>query len=780
MESMEHSMFAITGKIFTAVLLLVFVTACANKDVASRAYSEGDYEKSAQIWQKWADAGYGKANLKVAALAQKSQKRDSSYIIKYAKKAYDAGEKKAAFILEDSYRKEHNYKEALKWMQRGDINSSNAKDVGNHLFLIKTTMKSFTKQRAYLDAIASLAEDSNTTSIAYKLGEFYKDDSSEFYDIEKSLKFYNLAYSRGNDIAGIKIALIDIYKLKEEEKGLEILKEIAQRGNSEVLVLIGKYFYGDLQDVLEKYNRPCITCNFSTPLDFFVKKLSLQEVKRRYMRENVIPWFERAYHKGDINARIELIALDIKDGNFNTAKEHYSHMNLQQAIAFLNGISTHSFKAKMVLAQIYMNYPALKKVDIAEATYMEYMDQNATDAKWHLYQLYKKFHQDSPKMMAYLDNLVSVGFIPAKVEKSYYNILQSRETNSSYALLDYEAKQKNTKAMAYLSSLISKGMIRGKSKEESCKINKEICELEPFNVKNDLKIANCYLKVQKEHNVTKAATIYKFYAEQNNTNAQYALAGIYKNFCDMKKSAYWYKKAEKLGNENALFAYDIMVLRGEVEGDVKEAFELIKRYADNGNKKAIFLLADLYAAGKVVDFDPKKALAYYNKILDGNELQVYAKIVALYKELNIDHLYDDKIETIYKKMIAMGDDASKVPLANFYMLNKKYEKARKMLLSLPLEHYPQARYMLYNITGKIKYLHNATESNNGNLLLLYANEISRHSRKKALLYAFRASLCDTPRSGVLIYNMMRLINDSATIRNIFNEAKTYEKCSNMK
>jgi len=775
---MDRLISAIIGKyllIFGVIIALL--NACANKDVAQKAYQEGDYAKAETIWKRWADAGYGNANLRLAKMAQKDEiKVNNNFIVKQAKEAYAKGEKKAAFILEDIYIKQGNYKKALQWMQKGDLQDSSAQDLNNHLFLLLHALSTFTEQQKLLNQLEQLSQNGNYTA-AFKLGTFYQNRDSQFFNIEKSLFYYTIAYKQGDQRAGIKIALIYIYTTKQKEKGVKLLKEIAKNGDPKASLFIGKYLYENLPNILQKEDKKCIACSFNKPIDFYIQKLSLQKLYRLYIEKNIVPWYKDAYEKGEIEGMLALLRLDLQDNNFEQKTYNYSGMQLKEAISYLEGFGEKYFKAKMLLAQFYMKYPQLQKEQLAEQIYYEYMDINRTDAQWHLYQYYKNISPNKQQETQLLKNLLTVDFVPAKLEKIYIDILHNQYTQTEYYTLQHLADEENINALSYLASLVSKKIVKDHNLTTPCHLYKKICILQPLNTANDLKIANAYLTTKNDNNLTKAATIYQFYAQQNNTQAQYALSNIYNILCKKEKRFYWLETAKKLGNKEALYTYDILILEGKSEGNTTKALQHIKKLATTDNLKALKVMGDLYATGKIVEIDPKQALYYYNKLDKFDHTVATLSKIALYQRLNIANKNDKKIILLYKELINEGDETIKIKLAKFYMTNLQYNKAKKLLLSLPLKHYPEAKYLLNKLTSNMYYLHDSAQTNKGYLLLLYAQ---RYSKEKALLYTFRAALCNTPNSSKNLYELMRLINDSQTIKTIFEEAKQYPKCTNLK
>lgn len=777
MVSMDRLISVTTGIKFFFFISLVFFTACANKDVAKEAYADGNYKKATRIWKRWADVGYANAALSLAKMAQKHESTTNNDLLLRAKQAYGGGSKKAAFILEDYFIQRTKYKEALSWMKKGDLSLSNIKDIRNHLFLISHYINSFKKQLFYIKNIEQLAKDRNYDA-AYALGNFFENSTQHFYNLNKSLQYYQLAYDDGNDKAGVALALLKIYKLNKQKEGVALLKEIASRGNANASLLIGNYFYAYMPTLLKKNNLGCATCNFVAPIDFYKKKLTLIQLRNLYLQKNVLPWYWYAYKHGSRNAMFALINLDIRYDTFSKEGQiHYSRMNLKQTLSYLNALSDKYFKAKMILAQLYICYPLLHKRKLAEQIYYEYMDINRTDAKWHLYQYYKKFVPTSSEKNILLSDLAAEDFFPAKIEYAYNTLLKNHDDNQSKRILHYGVMHNNTKAMAYMASLISKKIIPQKKKDNVCRLYKKICLLEPFNIKNDLKIASEYQQNKSNINVTKAATIYQFYAQQGDAKAQYLLSHLYKKFCAVKKELYWLKNAKKQGNEAALFSYNFLILNGTVKGDINKALEYIELKAKNGNIKAINVLTTLYATGEIVPFNPEKALQYYDILMDVTPKKALLGKITLLQRININHKLDKQIIKHYKILIDKGNESYKIQLAQFYMQNSKNSQAKRLLLSLPLQHYAQARYLLYKITGKMRYIDSKTITNNGNILLLYAKKYKKYETHKALLYAFRATLCNTQNSETILYELMRLINDSKTIENIFNNAKMYPRCT---
>jgi len=751
--------------------ILIF-TGCANRDVAQEAYNEGNYQKAYNIWKRWVDAGYFKYDINlINSLNKMGRGQNLEEIKNMALKAYENGAKKAAFVLEDIYIRENNLKTAYEWMQKGDFNLSSLSDFNNHLFLITHYLKNFNEQKKYLEIFENLAEKGNIAA-AYTLGKFYADPSNPFYDIRRSVYFYNIAYDGGNDLAGINLARIYLYQLNKEKEGLDILKKIYQRGNGEAAYEIANFLFKKLNNILKKENTPCIDSSFNSTQEFYLKKEILLTTDEMYLKKIIVPWYKKAYKLGYVNSMLKLINLDIEEGNFN--KDYtFSGMNLKEAENFLLSLK-NNIRAKLLLAKLYENYPQPDKLSQIESIYIDYMEQNATDAYWRLYKYYKKFKPDSPKINSYLEELKLLHFKPAEIEIAYNEILKGKNISQNIEILKKAANNNNLSAISYLFNLKKKGILKN--------LNPfiylvKMCEITPINPHLDMKFADYYLN---NNNLDKGATILQFYADIGNSNAQYRLSEVYQKICPLSvKRIYWLNKAKSTGNINAIIDYYSLVLNGIIEGDINTAVQILDKYAKAGNAKAAVNLADAYANGIGVKFDPKTAVEYYLLAIKNGDSNVILSLINLYNRINVNDKYDSVIESLYKKAIEYDVKSASIQYASYLIKKGKIKKAKRILLNTDLNKEPLARVLLYQITGNKSYLRVTHRlANVGVLLLQHAKDIAKNSKTKALLFAFRAYLCNTPASGKLIYNLMSYINDANVIKKIYEKAKSYPRCKN--
>jgi len=237
------------------------------------------------------------------------------------------------------------------------------------------------------------------------------------------------------------------------------------------------------------------------------------------------------------------------------------------------------------------------------------------------------------------------------------------------------------------------------------------------------------------------------------------------------------KKSISYGNVDAKLTYNLLIIKSRIKGDKEKSFEIIKKEAQNNNPRALTIIGDLYATGIYSDFNPIKAEYYYNKSLSIKQDKiVYYKLIDLYKKINMKHKFDNKIVITFNKLIKLKIPNSKVNLAMFYIETAQYKRAIKILSSIKRE--SKAKYLLSKLTNKKYYsTHNHHETNYGRLLLLKAKKL-KFSPQKALLYSFRASLCNTNGAVLYSYEMMKRINSATIIDRIYKNAKQYKKCKN--
>lgn len=677
---MRNSILLTIGSIF-----LLF--GCANLDVAQKAYQKGDYNTSVSIYNQWAKRGFPKAQLKLATMANEGIiKASPKYIISNALSAYKKGYKKAANIIFYNYYKIGNFKKASYWLKKVIFDTMDLKTCDVYLVFLQKHIDNLKFQRQYLKSIESYAIKSKNPKVLYALGKFYED--STFVNFQKSKRYYKLSFQKGFIPAGIKLGLLYIYKLNKPRKGIKLLQKLSNQDNGTSAYNIALYLLSQMKQELQKLNTPCISFYFKTPKEFFTKKIKAKLFQNIFLKKNVAPWLLYAYKRGYIAGKLKLISLDAKAKNFNK-KDNLSGMGLKEAISFLEQLDI--FKAKMILAQIYESYPNLHQLSKAKIIYEEYENINKLDAYWHLYQFYKRFYQNGRAKDYYLNYLVSHNFEPAKIEKAYFDILNKKDIENNMNILQFYSEQKNILALTYLSSIYA---IDNKLNDNRLTLHK-LCKVSsPLNSSLDMKIAKLYLKENKliksatiyqyyakefpnaayslskiyntlneckkylywleaaknnglkqaeleyaklilkgkiDGNLSKAVSIIKQYATNNDPISLVFLGNLYKNGIavkfDPEKAKKYYQKAIELGYSKAYInlagLYKTLNVSGKYNNKILKIYNTLIRITNDDNIK-LEVAQFLFNNNKY-----KKALKY----IEQNRLYRYDKGKYLYYKL---------------------------------------------------------------------------------------------------------------------------------------------------
>jgi len=769
MDLVQRFILNICGSFFI-IFIFTVLTGCANKDVARKDYRQGNYENSYSIWKNWVDRGHYDGNIQLLKILQKDGKTvDFKEMKKMALDAYNAGEKKATFALEELYIANGNLKEAYLWMSRGAFNLSSLKDFRNHLYIIENYNIPTIQQKRYIRQIEDIANH-NSVDAAIALGDFYARSENPFYDLKKSEYFYQKAYRLGNEEAGIALARLYIDNLDREKKGLDILQHLSLQGNGKATYEIGNLMLDKTNMILQKEHSSCIATSFTLSQDFYLKKTYAAKSRGLQIKNNVVPWYTKAYKQNYLNAMFKLILLDLQEDNFNK-KETFSQMNLEKVGAFLQQHKENKTAIKL-LATLYQNYPRLEKRDALELIYLNSMEDNMTAATWNLYKFYKNSDANSPQADAYLQELVAQRFKPAVIEHNYRNILNSKNVEKNTNILIREANRGNKDALQDIVSLYNKNSTKH---IDYLPYLEETCKMEPNNKSIDMDIADYYVK---KNNIRKGATILQYYAQLGDDVAQYKLSQLYNKLNMNKREAYWINTARKNGNIEAEIDYHSAILKGMIKGDVSKSVQALNNYANLGDTRAMNTLAQAYSIGSTVDFDPQFAKYYYLMLIQNGDSSAYFGMIDLYQKININQHYDKSIDLLYQSAIKNNVAHAKVKYSQFLISRERISEAKKLLLNLSYKKEPIAKVLLSDITGKEYSSSKNTISSDGKVLMHYAQKNFKYSKRKALLYAFRAYLCNTPATGKLTYDLLRYINNARVIEDIYQKAKSFPRCTN--
>ena len=749
-------------KFFLFILTFLFL-GCSNTKLSLKYKYSNNYEKIYDGYYELAEKGFPKASYKLSKMIYSSKvNRPAKTERKYALYAYNNGIKEAALIVADSYVRDKNYKQALIWLNKIKFENYSVKDFKNLITCIEN-MNEYKRQIYYLSILNDYAKKSENPGLLAVLGEFYLNESP-FFNEKAGIEFLKKAYDKGVYQAG---AVLGIYFVKHNRKkeGYKLLKEVITK-DSKAAYYLGNALYDEMVTKEKEMNSGCISCSFTTAEEFYVKKLTIYKFNDIFTNINIKKAYLYSYDMGEVRGLYKLIRLDIEDNRFET-NSTYSGFDLNSSVSFLN--SRNDVESKLILAKIYEKYPQLHSLHKAKEIYYWYEKINKLQAYWHLYQYEKKF--ENFVNFKYLNYVADKEYVPAIIERAYQELMLGKNISENRKILEKYAAKDNILALNYLGSLYANKVFMPKSKSFIYYKRANILENKPFNIPSeDLKIANYYQNDLNDLN--KALSIYYYYAQLKNITAMTYMVNFYKSHCNYKKMKYWLFELRKKADTKALGLYYSMVLQNYVDGNYTKAIEYFSNAKD---AYSYIVLGDVYAEGYYKKFDPEKALQLYEKAFRLGYNPALYKIITLLEKINVNHKYDKKIKRLYFKAIALNLPDAKIRLAKFYMSKSKKKKALSVLKSIKDQSNPKLRYMLYQLTGNIKYIR-GKNCNYGYLLLAKAENITKKNPKKALYYTFRAMLCNTPGTTKTAMTLMKKINNSSVIRSIYNKAKAAPKC----
>jgi TPR repeat protein len=739
------------------------------------AYHKGGVRYAYAHDEELARRGFPKARAKIAFLIYRGLvAKPRELMLEYARYAYRHGVKKAAIILADEALKKGEMAKAARYL--GDIDPKEL-SFGEWREYVLVALRLKEPYRSQLLGRVE-KEAQNNPKAAYGLAWAYEEQGL----FDKAIRFYEVAFKKGRHIeSGVRLGRLYLERA-QQKKGLYILRRIAKKDDGRAARIVGHHLYERLQERLRRMNTPPISFVFVQPKEFFDKKLRIRRYEERYMEKNVIPWYRLAYERGNIEGMLDLIALDIGRDNLVRGKS-FSGFDLEEAIKFLQSLQK-SWRARLILAKIYEKYTHLGRVGEAKRIYEEYLAKDKVDAYWHLYQYAKRF--EPANVDKYLDYLVGIRFVPAMIEKAYLELLERKNIGQNHKILRYYADAGHIVAMRYLASIYTKKIIPGVDPIQGCRLLKKIAAIDyPLNTKLDLKIADCYLRIYPKRDILRPATIMKFYALLGRPEAKYALAKLYKDYFEDYKMVQRYLRAAKDdGYKDAVVEYYRLVMRGDIEGDIKEAIAFLEKEAAK-TPLYYLLLAEAYWRGYPLDIDLDRAVFYYKEAIRNGSLEAYYHLARLYGLYDIAGEYKDRIVGLLGRLIQKSRDhlarEARYYLAAYHEKLGEFEQAKEVLLEVlrlwPRD--PKARMMLYRLTGDERYLSHQKrkESDFGPLLVAKAKSLKDRHPSRALFLAFRAMLCRTPQAHKVAYKIiLHHFTSPKRIYSIYQQAKRSRPC----
>ena len=177
-------------------------------------------------------------------------------------------------------------------------------------------------------------------------------------------------------------------------------------------------------------------------------------------------------------------------------------------------------------------------------------------------------------------------------------------------------------------------------------------------------------------NLENAFEWYEKAAKQGHAKAQAALAILYVQKGDDKKTAEWLDKAAAQNEPTAQFFQGISAY--EKAQDYSKAKEWWEKAAEQGNADAMAALATLYESGKGVPQDNDKASEWLKKASDAGKGQSSIQLANAYQKGELGLTKDDKKAFTYMEKAAFqGEEAAYLELSNMYLEGRGVAKNQK-------------------------------------------------------------------------------------------------------
>ena len=177
---------------------------------------------------------------------------------------------------------------------------------------------------------------------------------------------------------------------------------------------------------------------------------------------------------------------------------------------------------------------------------------------------------------------------------------------------------------------------------------------------------------------------YRLAAEQGDAFAQYALGDMYANgqgvSQDEGEAVKWYRMAAEQGDAFAQCALGVMYADGRgVSQDEGEAMKWFRMAAEQGDAFAQYALGDMYADGRGVSQDEGEAVKWYRAAAEQGDVLAQNNLGWLHATAKDPKFRDPKKAIEYAKKAVEGSQGKEPgyldTLAEAYYSNREYDKA---------------------------------------------------------------------------------------------------------
>ncbi len=419
-----------TKKGLLGIILSFLLFSCADMNLAKRLYSEGKLKEAKEELKPLAERGFPQAYYLLGKIyTQEGQYKKAE---EYLRKAYKEGIKRAARDLGLLYYKLGKPEEAIKWLEI----ARESGDVAAERLKILISLKSGLIKESEVEKLKELAL--KDPEIAENLGDYFLRKNN----FQKAAYFYRLAFSLGNNKAGVKLAKLLLREGKFSE-ALGILLPIYEKTqDQEVALLIGKTYEKWANSLKEK---ECYLLKSKSLKDYLKHKLLLME-KRRVLFRKALTWYQKVKTPQGfyLAKRIEWKLNGNKCGELQIIAS-FAKKGVKEAISDLQNLYYSGMCA---------SYGS--KLSTEANTYLQGLKGKATETTNQAQLLYRRalglININRKEAIELLKRACQYGYTPAELELAFLKFKENPKLLGG--IIYYYAKVKEVPRAMYLLALI--------------------------------------------------------------------------------------------------------------------------------------------------------------------------------------------------------------------------------------------------------------------------------------------------------------------------------------
>ena len=520
--------------------------------------------------------------------------------------------------------------------------------------------------------IQYLKDKEDVSSFIYKFGILYEGTYGFKCDIQKAVKYFELAakYGNSNALAALAISYLQGNGVKQDiAKGVSIIKSLTEQNDPEAYLLLGNmYFLGlgveqNIPKGIECYESASNLNNsealFKLGNFYFTGKF----VKKDLNKARLL--FEKAAELKNSDALLNLGGMwrdgDGVERNETKAIEYYeksAEMNNERALYNLGAYylegkngkkdykkareyfeksAKHNFpQANNMLGRIYLLGTGVEKNYIKAREFFE-LSKDDSNSLYYLglicldglgcekdYHKAKYYFELSSKQGGDADAFLYLGSIYE------YGLDVDKDISEAIKYYELAAKQKNSNAIFRLAEIYFGRNSFKKAREYLELIEKEsqpiVMNLLGFIYQHGCEVKQDYIK---------AKGYFERAAKQNDSNGFLNLGNLYANgpadMRDYKKAKEYYELSKNLKNPEAFYQLGNLYMHGNgVTQDNEKAINYYKKAADLNCLHACLVLGNIYFEGEIVKTNYIEALKYFGKAAEKNNPEAFLNLGFMY------------------------------------------------------------------------------------------------------------------------------------------------------